>query len=451
MKKVDFLLVYEHKARELVGLVLLKIELEKRGYSVEIVGCIEAANYNKTMYETDVILAPGAIDYPTFNYCFGKYVKFKKVINIPREQITGKRFIENKKQFLTIKDIGKFCLYCSWGDYYKKILVDRYSCNPQNVKCVGNIELDVCRSQFDDFFMSKKQMAQNYNLDEGKQWILFISSFAFVGWTDEEVIYSTRHVDDQYIEYYENIKESFKYIIQWFEHLLDEKNDIEFIYRPHPSEEKNIYLNSFKERYPNFHVITDKTVKDWGYVCDRIYTHVSTSIVELFYLGKQVEVLRPIAVDPNYDLLIYKDVKAIQNETAFLETIMDEHPYEFPISEETIEEHIVFDEVPTYLKIADLCEEMHKSTKWIIPQKEMKKFRKYQRRKERELPIRVQIKRKLINNRVLYGLYRSIKGTIKPGYYNYKKFINPEHLNGEEIKEIEMRIKNCLDKNSFKE
>ena len=36
IQEVDFLIIYEHKVRELENMCLIKYELERRGYTVEI-------------------------------------------------------------------------------------------------------------------------------------------------------------------------------------------------------------------------------------------------------------------------------------------------------------------------------------------------------------------------------------------------------------------------------
>ena len=54
--KVDFLFRYEHKVRELETIMLLKLELERRGYSVAFVG-----NYDykqKDNYQPKVLISP---------------------------------------------------------------------------------------------------------------------------------------------------------------------------------------------------------------------------------------------------------------------------------------------------------------------------------------------------------------------------------------------------------
>ena len=89
-QKVDFLIRYEHKIRELESVMLLKLELERRGYTVGLV-----CNYeHRHDYEPKVLIVPAGYYTEHFMYEMCKY-SIRKIANLQLEQLFQSRNEEN--------------------------------------------------------------------------------------------------------------------------------------------------------------------------------------------------------------------------------------------------------------------------------------------------------------------------------------------------------------------
>ena len=85
-QKVDFLIRYEHKIRELESVMLLKLELERRGYTVGLV-----CNYeHRHDYEPKVLIVPAGYYTEHFMYEMCKY-SIRKIANLQLEQLFQSR------------------------------------------------------------------------------------------------------------------------------------------------------------------------------------------------------------------------------------------------------------------------------------------------------------------------------------------------------------------------
>lgn len=86
-QKVDFLIRYEHKIRELESVMLLKLELERRGYTVGLV-----CNYeHRHDYEPKVLIVPAGYYTEHFMYEMCKYSirmghRTKRILRVGRKR-----------------------------------------------------------------------------------------------------------------------------------------------------------------------------------------------------------------------------------------------------------------------------------------------------------------------------------------------------------------------------
>ena len=103
--------------------------------------------------------------------------------------------------------------------------------------------------------------------------------------------------------------------LEWVDKFLqtEEGKNTEFVYRRHPSEWNSPILEKMAAKHKNFHLITDYSVKQWIVAADTIFSWISTSIAEIYFAGKSCFVIRPFPVEWEYDPVIYKDCRFIDN------------------------------------------------------------------------------------------------------------------------------------------
>lgn len=365
LKKVDFLIRYEHKVRELESIMLIRFELERRGYSVEFIG-----NYE---YKVEKNFSPKVFIYPAiynnddFKSDLYKYGKIKKIANLMWEQVftidneTDPNFCQN------IVGIGSRALNLCWGNQSRDRII-RGGAAPYSAIKVGQINLDLLRGKFKSALKSKSELAHAYGIDINKRWQLFISSFAYCDMDDLQIDLILRMYGNEYYNNFKSISDrSRKIILDWFENSLKNNPDTIIIYRPHPDEiGKKGRLIELKNTYPNFYIISELALKHWINASDKILNWYSTGIIDGIVLNKPWRLLRPIQIDEHYDYNLMYNAKQINDEDAFREDFSNYNIREI-IDKNLLESYYHIDqEKYSYLKICDCLEDLYRTSKYDI-------------------------------------------------------------------------------------
>ncbi|NLX92372.1 MAG: hypothetical protein GXZ02_00645 [Clostridiales bacterium] len=400
MKKTDFLLLYEHKARELENLCLLKFELDRRGYKTEIIHISDTKNQKNPVYLAKVVAVPCCYNNESLKWATKHFVKFDKVINMQWEQIFRPEHENDQGSIYSIDEIAKAVVHISWGKNNYLRLTQQLGINPENVKITGHLSLDFLREELRGYYRSKEELFSEYGFPPGKKVCLFVSSFSYPGLPNGGLADIASKLGNVTYHYYQQACESQKGVLRWFRMALEERSDIVIVYRPHPSETIVEALSQLDRDFENFHIICDYSVKQWVITCDRVYTWLSTAITEAYYAGKQCHILRPIVLSENDDAVIFKDALTISDFEAFSHTI-EKELVEFPVKSERIEENYATDwATPTYKKVADVFENVLKENRYKLKKKQLnflKTNSKSERKSVKDLLI-VIIKRGFIKN-----------------------------------------------------
>ena len=162
-------------------------------------------------------------------------------------------------------------------------------------------------------------------------------------------------------------------ILDWIGKICKERDDIVFIYRPHPGEESQTAKN-LEEQYPNFKFIGGLSVRQWILISDKIYTGNSSTFVEAFFAKKMCYLLFPVPVPRDYELAFFKDADKIKTFDEFKDTIYnDNRP--FPVSEKLIDEVYTIDwQKPSYIKFADMAEEVLNDSYYDLTRQQLKSY-----------------------------------------------------------------------------
>ena len=349
---MDIVIFYEFEERELTNACLLRCELEKRGYTVEIAKVYEARI--PFIDKPKLIITPFLYhdkDVETFTSYFFQPVE--RILNLQYEQVISKKWLNTGFHFP--KGLAKNAIHICWSEFLKNMVKNK-DVNESNLFVVGDIRTDFDRSIFNEFFTSKKELSIEFKLDQEKEWVLFISSFTLPN-APEYVINDLRCKigDDDDSEYLKNFMIDSKIIfMQWVKKFLIRNPDKEFIYRPHPNEARfhDHELMELTEKYPNFHVISKYPVQQWILSSDFINTWISTSIVDAYFMNKQCNILRPIKINEDYDSPILTDAKHICTYDEF-EEVNNVKIETFPIKSKVINQYYNFPDKPVYESICD--------------------------------------------------------------------------------------------------
>lgn len=348
----NFIIVYEGIVREYDNALLLKSELEKRGYTVLLAYKSETVLFKN---RKAVIVVPNC--YSTENYDFYQYIlnsNGNPIVSLQYEQVLSKRIektnVHNPKG--KAKDIWFFC----WGNQCFDRLV-KQGINRNRIKICGALQLDFLLPEFSSFYLSRQQIADKYNLDINKKWMLYISSFSYV---DNSIItnYTAKELaDHQFVKDFTEVSvKSQKDTLKWFERLIKNEPDIIIIYRKHPIESDNKYIQELCNKYPNqFKDIDSLSVKQWIKVSDIISTWFSTSIAEVYMAKKPLLLIRPYPIKREYDVPFYYDAKCIDQYEKLILAIHNIASYSIPVSEKILRDYYSI-ESPAFLRIADELE-----------------------------------------------------------------------------------------------
>lgn len=381
-EKVDIVIRYEHKVRELESIMLLKIEMERRGYSVAFV-----ANYdykNKKRYNPKLIVSPTIYNDGQLKTDISRYGLKKKVVNLLWEQLMGIAEEESPtgahNVYGTAQKIITFC----WGENTQRRLIS-VGMPLGNAKVVGQINTDLLRGPFVKLLSTKEQLAIKYGISAKARWNLFISSFAYCELDEIQKDIIRKSNGDKYLEEFTNISlDSRKLLLSWFEEILKRYPNDVLIYRPHPDEmAKSEELKNLSKKYKNFYVIADMPLKHWCNAADKVYNWYSTGMIDALILNKPSRILRPCFIDSEYDYRLFFNANQIKSLQEFLDD------YECldmtnGIDSQLLADYYYLPERFVYQDICDILEEMLKSDKYDIDytKEEKRRFKKEFRKAE---------------------------------------------------------------------
>lgn len=291
---IDFLFLYEHRARELENSVYLSLPLEKKGYKVKIESM---ASFKKKFYKPRVVVVPhlyNESDTDFYTSFFSKKHRVK-VISMQYEQNLPRNHFQD--EFHRPKGFAKRGFHVAWGQKeYEKYLSN--GIDEKNILRLGCIGIDFDTEQYRDYLLPKERLAKENNIDVQKKWIVFFSSFSAVG----------KNFNDEDIELIKSRKEQEAMqdkLIDWFDKVLssDKFSDYLIIYRNHPSEILRNGIQELTKKYSSRFVIKDDyTIRHWINVSDLCMTVSSTTHVDAYFMGKNCLILRPIPVGKQADI-----------------------------------------------------------------------------------------------------------------------------------------------------
>lgn len=376
MRELDFLFLYEHKVRELENLCLIKYELDRRGYRTEIRYIEDAENALavKPFIHTKVLLVMACYNNQTLNWQVKNFVKFDRIIDLQWENIVYPKDEERKDAFKNYAEIGKDVVRVSWGKQNARRMLETAKMDPKKLMLTGHVGMDFLRAPLCRYYLDREELFAKYRIPQDKQVILFASPY-FGDCLEQS------YIDDMcvrfgkdWLEYYQFMCESQNIVLGWMEEILKEDENICFIFRPHPGHPSQC-AGELAERYENFKVIGEESVKQWIIACDKAYTGNSSVVVEAFFARKMCQMLFPLPVTEGFELKLVSESKKLTTYQEFKNSVyaLEE---EFPTPQETIEEIYLVDwEKPSYIKFADMCERVLKEDYYRLTDEQIRASR----------------------------------------------------------------------------
>lgn len=346
MRKIDFLFVAEHTAREENTYALLCAELRERGYTAEY---MLSGEWEKKLYIKPRVYISNTL-YNTWSLSHSLYSvvgKIDKLVEMNWEQVYSREF-ENYGTFLkdrqcnTATRTNKFC----WGERFADRM-RQAGTEEEYLFITGHPAFDFLTDKFRVFYRKRDEVLDEFDIDKRKKVILYIADFGGPFSTCDGGAYHEKGVFKQYCISNQTI------ILDWFEEFIKVNPEYVVIYRPHPVEVCHPRLEEMERQYSQFRVIKDYSVQQWMSIADHIFTTQSTSIVEAYFLGIPCGVLRPVALPKENDYELYDPIIKINDYKEFCLNIQkaEKLPYN-----ESIEKTYANRGKPVYEKVCDYLE-----------------------------------------------------------------------------------------------
>ncbi|MBR6525974.1 MAG: hypothetical protein IKT57_08370 [Clostridia bacterium] len=280
---MNVIIFYEHLVREWNAVQQLKKALEEKGARVKV--------YSLIFQRTEAILDslahhPDVIYMPWYNLELHEQILSPIVrknpvviINQHQEQVGSPA---SEVQLIPNTEATKNgCYHFAWGKHFENLMLNN-GVDASMIRVTGNVRNDAGKSKKPT--ISKQELAEAYNLDAGKKWILFAENR---GWLSQRNSEKTMQELIAMGSTAEQLKASLTYETTGLQMLVDEMWKLdenfaaqyELIYRPHPG-------TQFEKAIPDcVHVLTDRSIYDWINVVDLFLTCESTSIFEAEMCG----------------------------------------------------------------------------------------------------------------------------------------------------------------------
>lgn len=433
---IDFLFVYEHRAREIESLCLLRAELQRRGYSVEILQVNSYHGYGFFLQKKPRVVMVFALygnkelRYNVYRICGS----IKKIVSCQCEQVLSD--IELKEERTLPKEHAAQAVFLCWGNSFRAWLEAH---GVHHAIETGAVQMDLLLPRFRGYDLSRQAIAAQYKINAGDKIILYISSFSYTTLRRHEAedlrnLLGCRMFEDM-LEQQEKAKAA---TLEWIEKALQANENMVFIYRPHPAERVDQTLWKMSRKSDRFKVISEYSVRQWILVADKIYTMYSTSIADAFFAKKPCLILRPVPVSAQTDSCIYKNAKAITSYEEFEKTLREASSNEFPIAERDI--HAYYNtEGMAYQRVCDLLIKVLETSAYDMPD-----YEQTGRIVAREIAKNFikQIIIKFHFGKLLYKYFPKNR-TIRQFYEIYRDS-KKEYVSKKEIDEITFRLRRFL-------
>jgi len=251
--KIEVLLICDQKWRDLPSVCLLKKELEKQNVKSQIVNAREALSL-LTIFQPDMVVLNNI--YSKSQKKIAKILSsFNVLITVLPTEGRGEPSLEklNGSQFLKLENVD---LYFTWNERTKRDLQKKYL--NTKIVSIGCQRYDVFHKNFNHIITPKKYVAEKYKLDINKKTVLWTTKFGYA-----HIHKANKKTKNLFYKELENNQVTTCYELDglnWkkipenhyltrelhaeiFFKLVKSMPELNFLIKPHPTEDKNFYID----------------------------------------------------------------------------------------------------------------------------------------------------------------------------------------------------------------
>jgi hypothetical protein len=223
-----------------------------------------------------------------------------KVVNLAYEQLLS----DGNKSFKYPRDkmARNEALHFAVGDDFREYL-ESHGVGRPNLEMVGSLACGVCRAPYREYFARNRSLfTDKHGLDAKRPWIFFPENFGAAFYSEREIRRRIRQGMDaaSLHEYCENLRRAMLELTSWCQRAAIE-TEAEVILRPRPATPLKLLAGAVESNLgrklaPRFHIIKDKSVRDWILASDFTVSNYSSSLVEAAVADKPTALLLPFSL-----------------------------------------------------------------------------------------------------------------------------------------------------------
>ena len=216
---LDFLILYEHTVREYESDLLLKLELERRGYKVEIRQLLDP-KYRRLFRQDkpEVLVASCMYDNEAINsHVYNNIGYCNKIVNLHWEQMLSDT--QEEGDWFNMNGNAKKCIQTCWGKRTAARL-QAHGMEAKNTPVTGAVMMDFLRPEFEGYFLGKEELCKKFGLDPAKKLHLYISSFGYASMSDAEVAELSKMAGTDFSGFARTNRVSMAETLSWFDRYL---------------------------------------------------------------------------------------------------------------------------------------------------------------------------------------------------------------------------------------
>ena len=309
---LDFLILYEHTVREYESDLLLKLELERRGYTVEIRQLLDP-KYRRLFGKDkpEVLVASCMYDNEAINsHVYNNIGRCNKIVNLHWEQMLSDT--QEEGDWFNMNGNAKRCIQTCWGKRTAARL-QAHGMEAKNTPVTGAVMMDFLRPEFKGYFKDKAALCREFGLDPAKQLHLYISSFGYASMSDEEggrAFQNGGHRFQRLCRHQPRFDGRNAALVR---RLPGRPPGGGACLPPPPERVEQPGAGSAGQKAAQLPCDLCRFGQQWIVAADSISIWMSTAIAEVYMAGKSCHILRPAPIEHEYDPVIYKGARYVTN------------------------------------------------------------------------------------------------------------------------------------------
>ena len=303
---MNFYIPIEIKNRDYLSRLSIAYYALDKGYQVYLGSKSKIDTFVKTS-EPGIYL--GLVTTKTYSKFYENLKKrnFKIFVSDEEGLITfdDKMYLDLKVSKESLENIE---ILFTWGHEHKEIISKKFPQFSPKIISTGTPRFDLFNKMLRDIFNAKVEKIQN----KFGEFTLICGSFSFVNHFTKnlnylEVLKNQKVIKDnkderRFLKYCKYNKQSFENFIYLTKNLSKSHPNHNFIFRPHPAENKDIYKEKF-QNYKNIFVEDKHTLIEWIMASKCIVHSYCTSSIEAFLVDKA-----RFGLKENFDPEVHKTI-----------------------------------------------------------------------------------------------------------------------------------------------